>query len=514
MNDTVKKGIKRKTLLMLMALGVILPNIFALIAWYSLDSDPGAADKPLQSFLYIAVFNIAYAILGGTMAVLKTHNPLYKLTLAAEQLAEGNLNVACNYHGIEEIDRLVTAFENIRNSMSNSYGAIQEYIDELRGRVEELKLLTDIDAAILGGQKIDSIFNLITEGICKLVGADYCCIALLDGDKHIQIRSLHGFGPDESREFIRGIRGKTPSINICPSIASGQILLLGDLNDSNLSDDVRQMYARFNVKSMIAAPLSVDGEPIGSVVVWYKDRQEFSDMVVNRFLLFADQISVALKSARLVDGIRNLTIEVIRALAKAVDARDSYTANHSNRVSRFAVALAQGLGMNQKEVETIEYAGLLHDIGKIGIDERILNKPGALTEQEMELMKSHASMSADIVKPIEFLKGAVPIVKHHHEWFNGGGYPSGLAGDAIPYGARILAVADAIEAMTSSRPYREEMPLRQGAEQLKSGSGTQFDPEIVEVMLKVVERIELIESFDSENGSDDDKPQIGFEDAV
>jgi len=274
------------------------------------------------------------------------------------------------------------------------------------------------------------------------------------------------------------------------------------------------MYARFNVKSMIAAPLSVDGEPIGSVVVWYKDRQEFSDMVVNRFLLFADQISVALKSARLVDGIRNLTIEVIRALAKAVDARDSYTANHSNRVSRFAVALAQGLGMNQKEVETIEYAGLLHDIGKIGIDERILNKPGALTEQEMELMKSHASMSADIVKPIEFLKGAAPIVKHHHEWFNGGGYPSGLAGDAIPYGARILAVADAIEAMTSSRPYREEMPLRQGAEQLKSGSGTQFDPEIVEVMLKVVERIELIESFDSENGSDDDKPQIGFEDAV
>ncbi len=513
MNDSVNRGLKKKTLFIMIIAGAILPNILALVLWYSVCSAPGQSGKSLQYFLYIAVFNIVYTVFSGIMALLKINYPLRKLTLAAEQIAEGNLNVVCDFHGVKEMDRLIGAFDNIRKNMENSYGAIQEYIDELRGRVEELKLLTDIDSAILGGQKIDSIFNLITKGICELVGADYCCIALLDGDQRIQVRSLHGFGPDESRQLIKGIRGKAPSSNICPAIASGQMLLLGDLTGSDLSDDMREMYARFNVQSMIAAPLSADGEAIGSVVVWYKDRQEFNDMVVNRFLLFADQISVALKSARLVDGIRNLTIEVIRALAKAIDARDSYTANHSTRVSKFAVALAQELGMNQRDVETIEYAGLLHDIGKIGIDERILNKPEALTQQEMEIMKNHASMSADIIKPIEFLEDAVPIVKHHHEWFNGGGYPASLAGDAIPYGARILAVADALEAMTSSRPYREEMSLRHGAERLKSGSGTQFDPAIVEVMLKVVERIELIERLDAESACDDES-QIGFEDAV
>lgn len=498
---------------MVIVAGATLPNILAMILWYFVYSKSGVAGSSLNGFLYVAIFNIAYAACGATVAMLKTYYPLQRLTTAAEQIAEGNLSVTFECHGTEEMERLTHAFDSIRESMANSYGAIQEYIDDLRGRVEELKLLTDIDTAILSGQKIDSIFNLITTRICELMGGDYSCIALLGNDTRIEVRSLYGFNPDESRHLIRGIRGKTASFNLCPSIASGEILM-GNIKDAHISGDMQGIFAQLNVQSMIAVPLSIDGKSIGSIVVWFKNQQEFSDMMINRFTLFADQISVAIKSARLVDGMRNLTIEVMTALANAIDARDSYTANHSSRVSKFAVALAQQLGVSQQEVVTIEYAGLLHDIGKIGIDERILNKPGALTEQEMEIMKNHAAMSADIVRPIEFLKDVVPIVGYHHEWFNGGGYPEGLAGDAIPYGARILAVADALEAMTSSRPYREEMPLAHGAERLKCGSGTQFDPKIVDAMLKVIEHIELVESFDSENGSDSGEPYIEFEDAV
>jgi HD-GYP domain-containing protein (c-di-GMP phosphodiesterase class II) len=131
-------------------------------------------------------------------------------------------------------------------------------------------------------------------------------------------------------------------------------------------------------------------------------------------------------------------------------------------------------------------------------------------------MKRHAAMSAEIIRPIEFLKDVVPMVLHHHEWYNGSGYPDGLAGDDIPLGARILCVADSLEAMTSDRPYRKGMSLREGAYRLKDGSGMQFEPRIVDAMLEVVDRIEFIENFDelSEFENFNDNPPAEFKDAV
>ncbi len=181
---------------------------------------------------------------------------------------------------------------------------------------------------------------------------------------------------------------------------------------------------------------------------------------------------------------RELFEQTIEALAKAVDARDKYTRNHSSRVSQIAEAMCRVMRLPEHEIEKIKWSGLLHDIGKIGIRDNVLLKEGPLDKHERILMNQHPAIGAEIVEPATQLKAEAPLIRAHHEWFNGSGYPDGREALDIPLGARILTIADAYEAMTSSRPYRKT-PLthEQAVEQLEKFSGIQFDPEIVPVLV-------------------------------
>jgi putative nucleotidyltransferase with HDIG domain len=181
---------------------------------------------------------------------------------------------------------------------------------------------------------------------------------------------------------------------------------------------------------------------------------------------------------------RELFEQTIEALAKAVDARDRYTRNHSSRVSHISEAMSRVLRLPESEIEKIRWAGLLHDVGKIGIRDNILLKEGPLDKHERILMNQHPTIGAEIVKPATQLSAEAPLIKAHHEWINGSGYPDGLEALHIPLGARILTIADAYEAMTSSRPYRKT-PLthEQAVDQLEKFAGIQFDPELVPVLV-------------------------------
>ncbi|HEY3374293.1 MAG TPA: HD domain-containing phosphohydrolase [Candidatus Aquicultor sp.] len=445
-------------------LGFLLTLMMCGIAAWAVSNGTALdTSKAIVGFVVVAALNVCEFILLSTF-VRKTHEPLFKISKSIEHI--------------------------------NPFDLTENLINEFETRAEELELLTDINVAIHSGYDVSTVFDLISERMAALINADYCCVALLNKDELIEIKSLRGFDRAGKLHLFANLKGETVNPGFCPAITTGEIICLEDLEKSELTGDAREMYERLGAHSMLAAPLMSEGKPIGSTVVWYKAKRTFSNMEIKRVKLFAGQISVLIRSASLLDGYRSLALESIRALANAIDARDAYTAHHSGRVSMLAVALAQEAGLSQEEVQTIEYAGLLHDIGKIGINEGVLNKPGRLTEEEMEIMKSHPVMSVEIIEPIEFLKDILPIVRHHHEWFNGGGYPDGLAGEDIPLSARILAVADALEAMTSSRVYRQEMPLIEGAKRLSAGSGIQFDPQIVELMLKVVQRIESIAAFD------------------
>ena len=181
---------------------------------------------------------------------------------------------------------------------------------------------------------------------------------------------------------------------------------------------------------------------------------------------------------------RELFEQTIGALANAVDARDRYTRGHSNRVSHISESMCRVMSLAESEVEKIKWAGLLHDVGKIGIRDNILLKPGPLNREERILMNQHPTIGAEIVAPANQLAPEAPLIRAHHEWINGSGYPDGLEYADIPLGARILTIADAYEAMTSSRPYRlTPLTHEQAVAELEKYTGLQFDPEIVPVLV-------------------------------
>lgn len=187
-------------------------------------------------------------------------------------------------------------------------------------------------------------------------------------------------------------------------------------------------------------------------------------------------------------AIQRLNDQLFLVLAKIIDARDPYVSGHATQVADYAVAIAKEIGVPSERLEEVRQAGLLHDIGKIGISDSILNKPARLTDLEYENMKSHVTLGADFLETCNGLQGLAPFIRHHHEWWDGSGYPSGLKGTDIPLVARILAVCDAVEAMASDRPYQPAMPVSDIVPELNRCSGTQFDPDIVDAFTSIVER--------------------------
>ena len=185
--------------------------------------------------------------------------------------------------------------------------------------------------------------------------------------------------------------------------------------------------------------------------------------------------------------LRASRIEAVKALSSSVDARDRYTHDHSNRVSRLARRLAREMGFPESTVEKIEGGALLHDIGKISVDTEVLSKPGPLDDDEMEMIRQHPKCSADIMSRLRLLRDSAEIVVQHHERPDGQGYPEGLKGHEISVGARILNVADAFDAMTTDRPYRKRRSLEEAVSELSEGSGSEFDPVVVEYLMRMIE---------------------------
>ncbi len=186
--------------------------------------------------------------------------------------------------------------------------------------------------------------------------------------------------------------------------------------------------------------------------------------------------------------IRQSYLNAITALAHALEAKDKYTSGHSQRVSDISVAIAEELGMPKSTIEKIRLAGLLHDIGKIGVNEAVLHKPTDLTPDEFAEIKSHCEKGERILSPVVKENEILDMVRHHHEWFNGSGYPDGLSGDHTLLSSKILAVSDAYDAMTSERPYREAMTAEDACAEIERAKGTQFDPKVVDAFLKVIKK--------------------------
>jgi putative nucleotidyltransferase with HDIG domain len=239
--------------------------------------------------------------------------------------------------------------------------------------------------------------------------------------------------------------------------------------------------------SLLLVPITFENRCKGVISLSRQADKPFTHKDLKVVSVFADQAAVALENARLHREIRKAVMGTVGVLINMIEVKDPSTRGHSERVTQYATTFAERYCLSDSEIESLRLAALLHDIGKVSVPSRILTKPGPLTDEEWKVIRSHPERGLEILRPVESLESVVPIIYHHHERFDGTGYPDGLKGEKIPLCARILSVADAIEAMRSDRPYRRALDLPQVVHELRSGESRQFDPDIAELFLELLQ---------------------------
>lgn len=232
--------------------------------------------------------------------------------------------------------------------------------------------------------------------------------------------------------------------------------------------------------SVMIAPLSNKERTLGAVSIVFEQDEDFIRQQTLKLLyILSSFFSLSLENAYLFEDLKKSYFDTIRAVANSVEARDAYTRGHSNRVAEISKIIASEMGWGRKDLEMIDWGGVLHDLGKVGISDSILNKPGKLTDEEFAIMKSHPSIGAQIIGGIAFLEPLMPYIAQHHERYDGRGYPAGSKGEEIAIQGRLLAIADTYDAMTSDRPYRKGLAAQIAYDEILKCSGSQFDPVLV-----------------------------------
>jgi HD-GYP domain-containing protein (c-di-GMP phosphodiesterase class II) len=254
---------------------------------------------------------------------------------------------------------------------------------------------------------------------------------------------------------------------------------------NDLRSDKQFHWLAESATRLLAVPLQRGDRVLGCIHVLDKETGDFDSVDSKLLNSIANESAIYLENAILFEDVHGLMMGLLHSLTSAVDAKDAYTCGHSERVAGLSKVLAKEFGLDDQQVERIYMAGLLHDVGKIGVPEAVLRKPGKLTVEEFEQMKRHPAIGAKILHDVKQIQDIIPGVLHHHERFDGRGYPDGLSGHNIPLMGRIICLADCFDAMTSTRTYRKAMPLEVTLADIRRCSGTQFDPALTEAFLRI-----------------------------
>ncbi len=345
---------------------------------------------------------------------------------------------------------------------------------ELNNKIETLQVMYEIDRSILSTLEPHEVLETATSNICRIVPCDGASILLADRERQGFIHAAgHGrsgasapFVPFRDTSATEVLRSGRPQFEENRTGAA------------DLAAYERQLLAE-GFFSHIRIPLVVKGEAVGVLGVKSKRAAAFTPENVSTLERVANQIGVALENTRLVTDLQELLLGTVKSLSHAIDAKSPWTAGHSERVTRYAVAIGRRMGIPDREIKDLELGSLLHDVGKIAIHDVILNKPCGLTREEFEIVKRHPVRGVELLEPIKQFNRVIPCIRHHHERFDGTGYPDGLRGEQIPLWARILSVADAYDSMTVERPYRMAFAREAAIAELNRCAATQFDPAIV-----------------------------------
>jgi response regulator RpfG family c-di-GMP phosphodiesterase len=355
---------------------------------------------------------------------------------------------------------------------------------ELKKQILSMKTLFAVSQDLNGRLDLDDLINSLT---LSLVGElQVSSMAFFEpkneGDEYLTLHELKGFDRERiadlripvDGELVRWVSETSRPRKIARNGDPRWVMRLPDIRLA-VFEYVTPIIVRQNLRGLVFAGPKLNG-------------REYKPFELDLLASLCNSAGTAMEHARLFQQLESTYLSTVKALMSIVEAKDAYTKGHTERVADYAAALGKRMKLGKGEIRDLAFAAVLHDIGKLVIYERVLKKPGSLDDEEWEILKSHPVIGASIIENMEFLSGAVPLVRHHHERFDGGGYPDGLKGEEIPLGARIIAVADSYDAMTTNRPYREALSKDVALNTMITKAGTQFDARAVENFVDLVER--------------------------
>jgi HD-GYP domain-containing protein (c-di-GMP phosphodiesterase class II) len=353
-------------------------------------------------------------------------------------------------------------------------------------RQQELETLSVIHSTVMAGNDETAVLEEITRRVAELTGAKLCSLVVSSPENGEHPCATYGFHKDDFTRLFpsgapygEGVAGW--------SILHHRIATSSDVFQDPRCDSLREFALTTGYRAAAAAPLEFEEGVTAALVICYGEERQFVPEELTRLERLARQTELAIGSVRKRESLSRFAFDTALALTEAIESRDPYTGGHCDRLAEQAARVARRLALPQREIEILRMGAALHDVGKIIVPDAILKKPDKLTPDEFVIVKQHCYVGGQICKRVPFLMDVYPIVYHHHERWDGQGYPDGLRGERIPQGARIVAVVDAYDSMTSDRPYRHAMSHQAAVEILRDGAGRQWDPTVVRIFLEKVQ---------------------------
>ncbi len=417
---------------------------------------PSVALMTLWVVLLLSIYNIRRSLV-----------PVELLKKGTRRIAMKNFESQVNLTSGDEFEELAMDFN--------------EMAAQLNRQFKTLDTKAEIDRAILSSLDTRVIVETVINRMYDWFVCDSVAINLMDSKKDHIARTYFGYYYQRSRLLEKTVEFSLYDLEMLH--ANPEYLTIGPGQDR---PPFLSTIVGHGIRSFLILPIFLNKKLAAVITIGRSLSEVYDTEDITQARQAADQVAVALSNAILIEELEQLNLGTLKALARAVDAKSSWTAGHSERVTKVALEIGSVLGLPQKDMDNLHRAALLHDIGKLGVPVEILDKSGALDDDEYRMIKKHPKIGVRILEPIASYKEILPIVMHHHERYDGKGYPDGLSGDAINIGARILAVADVFDALSSDRPYREGWAFERVIDLINKEAGHQFDPDVVKAFLSIV----------------------------
>jgi putative nucleotidyltransferase with HDIG domain len=401
-------------------------------------------------------------------AIRRNLDPIDRLREATDHLADRDFDFRVDIRSGDEFEELAKAF----NQMSS----------KLRRQFSALAATGKIHRAILSAMETDRVVEEAVVGVLNYFECDRAAIVVVDPDEGGAGRTVVLSGSPEPEYSAAHVVSPHLTASL-KQVRPGRVLG----HDLPMPGELTDLMKMTGMDTVLAVPITARGKIAAVVGLGFEDRRELPEDELDQLTQLADQFAVAHSNATMLQDVNDFSLGTLEALARAVDAKSPWTAGHSERVTRLAVTIGAAYGLDPHELSKLHRGAMLHDIGKLGISQTLLDKKGRLDHEEFNVVRSHTMIGERILEPVGAFSELMPIVTQHHERFDGSGYPIGLTGSKIDIKARILAVADVYDAMTNPRPYRDSVDPSEVVEMIREQSGRQFDPEVVEAFLTVID---------------------------